>query len=172
MLYKDFYLTIGDDNAVVLWNSGNFVARINSLSDKRLGYCGIFNQFEQYYNFRAFGCYEKGGTTITGVASNTTVRRFVFHQTISSSPSWVDYRRLSSDEQIWVYHNGNNLLSYKVYEQPSTLCNNINKHLWVQRNKNVCRFCGYMFDGCHFCGDFACSGCIVGKYMNNAGDCV
>lgn len=34
MLYHDIYLTIGDDNAAILWNSGNNIFKFESLSPK------------------------------------------------------------------------------------------------------------------------------------------
>lgn len=43
-IYTDYYISIGDDNKIVLWNAGAKLDSINSLSSDQLNLCGVFRQ--------------------------------------------------------------------------------------------------------------------------------
>lgn len=96
--YHDYYISIGDDNRVILWRAGFQVTNFSSLSARRLKICAIFEKYDLMDKYRSFSCMEAGGgTCFTMLVSNTTFTRWSNHVCAPSSSNWVDFIRMSVD---------------------------------------------------------------------------
>jgi hypothetical protein len=44
IMYPNYYISIGEDNKMLLWNNNSLIATLISLSPNKVSYCGVFNQ--------------------------------------------------------------------------------------------------------------------------------
>lgn len=44
--YPDYYISLGDDNKVNLWNAGNLVTSFGTITSSKVRTCGIFEEYE------------------------------------------------------------------------------------------------------------------------------
>lgn len=173
-IYPDYYLSIGEDNKIVLWNSGTQITFMNSLSPDMLTFCGVFRQGELLEDHKAFGCQDSSQYCLTFTASKTSLKRFTNHACSGSSMYWIDFRALHPDQQVWVIHTGSSVSTVKIFDNNTVLCNTGNNHTAVDAAVKTCRFCGYNYPGCHFCSiSSGCQTCGIGSYSvgNNCTSC-
>lgn len=79
--------------------------------------------------------------------------------------NWLDMRSMGEDEQVWIYHYGSNLAIHKIQDENTTICSD---HLGDDTTDNVCRFCGFLMPGCHFCSSSTvCTTCGTGLYRSS-----
>lgn len=57
--YPGYYVSIGDDSKMFLWNNGNKIATLTSLSAQRLIFCSLFGKAELINQHRIIGCSDR-----------------------------------------------------------------------------------------------------------------
>lgn len=77
--YPGFYVSIGDDSKIILWNNGNIITSMTSISARKLIFCDLFGKAELIDQHRIIGCSDRMEFYSMTKITNTSILRASTH---------------------------------------------------------------------------------------------
>ena len=158
-----YYASFGQDSVAILWNSGSQIDDYTSTTSDRTIECSLYVRAVYNTTFRLASCYDENRVVKTFSISNTTIKQITSHG-FRSQVVFAVNKYIGEDEQMWTMSFENGVLgTHYIYDSDTSTCS---PHFGELTTQNICKFCHFMIDGCHFCNnENTCTTCAIGFYQ-------